>query len=266
MTARPSMRAAAPGPRSLIPREHGAYAQLALPLAAVLAAARPSFTSALLCTAAALAFTAHESLIILFGGRGPRARREDGPRALRTLAVLGGLAALLGIAAAARMAHEDRALLLPPFVTAVVALLTAVRLGPRSLWSQLLSSAAFALAVVPVGVASLLPRGTSLLHAGVWMTVFVVSTLMARTIAHRAEPARRRRIAWLSMSILAGGWALVAYAGLPLAAAVALTPACVACVLIALRPPPPAKLRALGWALVATSSFAAIALAAGARL
>src|SRR5437762_3573628 len=83
-------------PRSLAPKEHGAYGQLGLPLVTGLAMGRPGVAAAALAVAAAAAFVAHEPLLILAGQRGTRARREEGPRAARRLAVLGAAAAISG--------------------------------------------------------------------------------------------------------------------------------------------------------------------------
>jgi peptidoglycan/LPS O-acetylase OafA/YrhL len=58
--------------RSLWPREHGAYFQLALPLLAACARRAPSVAMVLLALAAAAAFVAHEPLRVVLGHRGSR--------------------------------------------------------------------------------------------------------------------------------------------------------------------------------------------------
>ena len=85
--------AAHSSPRSLMPREHGAYGQLALPLLTALFSGRPTAAAFLYSTAAVFAFFAHEPLLVLLGQRGSRAFRELGARArLRlTLLVVGTL-------------------------------------------------------------------------------------------------------------------------------------------------------------------------------
>ncbi len=259
---RPDSSRGRPAARSLIPREHGAYAQLVLPQLAVLCAARLTLGAVLMCASAALAFVSHESLMVASGARGTRALREEGQRARRTLSSYGLVGAALGLAGASLLAPNLRITLVPPLVLGALALLASARLGPRSLLSQLASSAAFACIVLPVGVVGGLPLRSAVIHSVVWLTVFLISTLMARTLAHREERSRRFLVAVSAAFILGVAWALVG-ARVPMPAALALTPACVACVAVALRPPSPTKLRAVGWTLVATSTFTAAALAVG---
>src|SRR5262245_26094413 len=83
--------------RSLAPREHGAYAELGLPIATALSMGRPGLSPVLLAVAAGAMFAAHESLLVVLGQRGARAQREDGSRAARALTLLGGVAALSGV-------------------------------------------------------------------------------------------------------------------------------------------------------------------------
>ena len=66
--------------RSLWPREHGAYAQLAAPLLTALVIVRPTVAAALLALAACIAFLANEPLLVVLGHRGKRMREQDGRR------------------------------------------------------------------------------------------------------------------------------------------------------------------------------------------
>jgi hypothetical protein len=56
--------------RSLWPREHGAYFQLALPLIAAHLLRAPTVAMAALTAAACLVFVAHEPLLVVLGHRG----------------------------------------------------------------------------------------------------------------------------------------------------------------------------------------------------
>ncbi|HRE13175.1 MAG TPA: YwiC-like family protein, partial [Usitatibacteraceae bacterium] len=87
--------------KHLIPREHGAYAELGFPLVAGLVLGRPGLAGWLFVLAAILLFLANESVVVLVGARGKRAREENGPAAKRTLAILGGLGVAAGLAALA---------------------------------------------------------------------------------------------------------------------------------------------------------------------
>src|SRR5512137_367547 len=87
-----------PGP-SLLPREHGAWGQLAMPLLSGLALGRPGAAAILLTLGIVLAFLAHEPLLVVLGHRGKRVRDAAGDRAVRRLAVLGLAAAASGVTA-----------------------------------------------------------------------------------------------------------------------------------------------------------------------
>ncbi|HET9988133.1 MAG TPA: YwiC-like family protein [Kofleriaceae bacterium] len=67
--------------RSLLPREHGSYFQLAIPLVGVWVRIGASATAAALTIAAVGAFLALEPLSVAIGGRGARIRASEGPRA-----------------------------------------------------------------------------------------------------------------------------------------------------------------------------------------
>jgi hypothetical protein len=67
----------------MLPKEHGAYGQMAMPLVTSLVVAGASAPGLLLATAVVIAFLMHEPLVVLLGRRGGRAKREAGGRAGR---------------------------------------------------------------------------------------------------------------------------------------------------------------------------------------
>src|SRR6188474_1875399 len=81
---------------TMLPREHGAYGQLLFPLGAALAIAGVHPSGMLTATAAVAAFVAHEPLVLLLGGRGARARREQRRQAIMWLAISGAVAVAAG--------------------------------------------------------------------------------------------------------------------------------------------------------------------------
>ncbi len=83
--------------KHLLPREHGAYAELGFPLLSGLVLGSPGAASWLFVAAAILLFLANEPLVILLGVRGRRAREEMGPAARRLVLGLGGLGAAAGL-------------------------------------------------------------------------------------------------------------------------------------------------------------------------
>src|SRR5688572_9798586 len=92
----------------MLPREHGAYGQLLFPLTTALAIGRPGRAAFAWAAASALAFLAHEPLVVLAGLRGSRASRDDRQRARRWLAAYLTGAALLGSLALVWMPRDAR--------------------------------------------------------------------------------------------------------------------------------------------------------------
>ncbi len=85
--------------KHLIPREHGAYAELGFPLLSGLVLGSAGVASWLFVAAAMLLFVANEPLMVLLGVRGKRVQQERGGEARRLLGVLGGLGVAAGLAA-----------------------------------------------------------------------------------------------------------------------------------------------------------------------
>ncbi|HEY5961440.1 MAG TPA: YwiC-like family protein [Polyangiaceae bacterium] len=86
--------------RSLLPKEHGAWGQLLLPLIVALGSARtPNLHAWALAAAGVALFMAHEPFVVWLGQRGTRAAREHSDRALRHMGVWGLIAAAMGGAA-----------------------------------------------------------------------------------------------------------------------------------------------------------------------
>jgi hypothetical protein len=253
--------------RALVPREHGAYGQLGLPLCTALAMGRPGTASVALAIAGAAAFVAHEPLLVLGGQRGARARREEGARAARRLALLGGASFVAGGAGLALAPTSARLSgLVPLGLTAVLSLFIARR-AEKTAPGELVAAAALSSASLPAALAAGVRPASAW---GAWIAfclVFGASTLAVRTVvAHaRAPIAPSRRVvpilaAVLVLVLLGRAGVLTASATLGAAPMLALSLA------LALTPPAPHALRRVGWALVAASLVLCVALAAGEHL
>lgn len=255
----------------MLPREHGAYFQLAIPLVAAAFSQPPRFAGASIMIAACLAFLAHEPLLILVGARGPRLRASDGGRArARFAALAGGAVAAGGVGLAlAPAAALPVAALAAAAGAAVVAL--AVRRSEHTLGGELIAAVALtgasgvALAAGGAAVDAAMLRWLGW-AVGFAATVVAVHRVLARH-KHRATAVDRR-------SSIAGGRAprgidralAVGFAAAA-AALIATAPRCatsaIAAPLVALAagviavPPPATRLRALGIAVVATAAVSA---------
>jgi hypothetical protein len=244
-----------------LPKEHGAYGQIAFPLIAAFAVAGTS-TAGVLCAAAVVAgFLAHEPGLVLLGQRGPRAKRELGHSARWWFAcwVLVGIVA--GIGAMLAMAPSVRWSISVPLLPAAVLAISAARGQEKSWYGETAAALAFSGAAVPVSMAAGLSLSSAAAIAVTFALLFVSSTLAVRVVIlrvrrggdHRAMSITRSVA--VSLAIGAGGiLGLLSIAGLaPVFVLVAAVPGLLAAAGVAVCPPAPTRLRALGWTLVLIS-------------
>ena len=267
-----SAPAAPSPPRSLLPQEHGAWGQLAMPLlTALLLSDGPRPAALLLAGATVAGFLAHEPWLVLLGHRGVRAKAEAGPRARRLMwgwlaaAAAAGLGGLWLAPSPARLA-----LLLPAaFGAATVAFVLARRErtipGELTVVSALASSG---LAVALAGGASMAVAG---LATGTWLTafaasVFAVQVVLARTQRKGARDlGHRHALIVAALLALAGGAAVALVPGQGWVVAAAAAPTALLSVAVCLGPFGARQLRQLGWSLVVATSATLAVLVAGLR-
>ncbi len=241
--------------RSLWPKEHGAYAQLAIPLLTALAAGRPTLAAVAFVVSAASAFVAHEPAAVLLGIRGTRARREDGARARTWLAVSGAVAVATGGAGLLR------AKLALPFAIAALAAAGAAALllserKEKTAGGEIIAAAALAGAAAPAGAASGLSTWAILACWAAWSAQFAASTVAVHALIDQTKP-------WPTLVVTALVVVVAAFFGWPLALAVA--PTCVVCATVALSSLTAKSVRAIGVALAVALTLSAASLAVGVR-
>ncbi|MFO0609522.1 MAG: YwiC-like family protein [Polyangiales bacterium] len=249
--------------RSLAPREHGAWGQLGVPLAASLSVARPTAAGVALALSAVALFAAHEPLLVALGHRGPRALREDGPRARRRLAALSAVGASLGLAGLAAAPGARVVCALPLALAAAVGAFIARR-AERTALGVTTAAAALAAASAPVMIASGVPVRTALWAWAAWAVGFALVTPAVRgAIAHARAPSPLAQRAVALVPPLA---ALVALAVVgPAWSALGACPFALAAFVLVIAPPSPRHLKRVGWALVASSLAAGAALVVALR-
>lgn len=250
--------------KHLIPREHGAYAELGFPLLSGLVLGSAGVASWLFVAAAMLLFMANEPLVVLLGVRGKRAQQEQAGAARKLLLVLGGLGIAAGMAALWLSPPLARWMALIP--AALAACLVPVVLGRnlKSLAGEVIAAAAFSAMHLPVAAAG---GATGVLLWGpapLWFVTTVVATLAVHAIKARVTgatpwmPAAAMGAGWLallaSLAIAAWlpYWRVVALAAcLPLAGAIVVNH-------LALSP---RRLKQVGWTVVAANAVALTVLA-----
>jgi hypothetical protein len=253
--------------RSLAPKEHGAYGQLGLPLVAALGMGRPGASAFALAAAAALAFVAHEPLLILAGQRGARARRDDGARALRRLAVVGAALVTFGGLGLALAPRAARAAALVPLALAAMLAPFIVKNREKTALGELLAAAALSSAALPVAIAAGASTFTARSAWAAWLVAFAASTLAVRAVvAHAKAPMvlPHRVRGPLTLAIAAIVLERVGFLT-PLGAAGA-APMLALALALAAAPPRPTALRRVGWALVAASIVLCAAITVGAHI
>lgn len=264
--ARPEARPAG-GPRSLAPREHGAYGQIGLPLVAALSMGKPGASAIALTVATTAAFLAHEPALLLLGQRGTRALREDGARARRRLGALGAVAAVTGAAGMWLAPEVARWAAIVPLSLAAALAPLLVRGEEKTALGELLAGAALAGAAIPVALAAGVPVAAAGGAWAAWCLCFTASMFAVRAVIAHARAPQGALIRLAAPAGLAAAAAALASAGvLQPAAALGAAPMLAAAVALAARPPSPRSLKKVGWALVASSLCLAAALGLGAHL
>jgi hypothetical protein len=256
---------------TFLPREHGAYGQLAFPLLTAYVVAGVTVPTLLVGASAIAAFLAHEPLLVAVGRRGSRARREAGARALGWLAAVGGLAVVAGVAALLLAAPAARPWFLLPLAPALVVGIALALDAEKSAAGELGVALAFSSLAVPVCVAAGATASTGFAVALAFATVFGVATLSVRSVivAVRGGGDPRRaavlRAAAVSVAAVALGALGVAAARgvLPWAAFLAPLPGVVASVLVPWFSQPARRLRTVGWVLIAACLVASAILIVG---
>ncbi|MCC7125654.1 MAG: YwiC-like family protein [Acidobacteria bacterium] len=256
---------------SPLPKEHGAYGQVTLPLIAAFAVAGATTSGVLTALAVVAGFLAHEPLLVVLGQRGVRARREHGTPAMRWLVagLIVGIAASVG--ALWTIASPLRWSFLIPAVPAAALMFSIARGAEKSWWGETAAALAFTMAAFPIVLAGGLPLATAVTVVLPLTLLFVTTTLAVRVVIlrvrgggnPRATANTRRALVLLAAASAVSIGVLIAnqLVSLPTAAAAVLGP--ISAVLIAAYPLPPTRLRAIGWTLVAISLVTTALVIAG---
>lgn len=255
---------------SLFPREHGAYGQMAFPLVTSLAVAGVTSPALLIGLAAVAAFLAHEPLLVILGRRGLRAKRTEWHHAIAWLAVSGGTTLGSGIVALWLVPSGVRwSFLLPLLPTLFLAAALSAKVE-KSAYGEIAVALAFSLLAIPVCLAAGASTSTAVAVGTTFASVFVTGTLSVRVIVLRTRGGGNLRTVRITRfllfalvaSIAAGLTAAGVRDVLPWTTLLAAAPGLSLAALLVARPPPPTRLRRVGWTLVSTSAAAALILIA----
>lgn len=256
----------------MLPKEHGAYGQVTLPLLTALVVAGPSTGGLLIALAAVAGFLAHEPVVVLLGERGPRAARDLRARAIRWLVGATAIGLAAGLGAVWTMPPGTQWLLAVPLVPAL-AVAAALRHGLGRSWhGETAAALAFSGVAIPVAAAAPAPVETGAAVAIPFALLFVGGTLAVRAVILRVRSGgdlratRATRVA--ALALVAGATAVLGVATtvgvLSAVVLVAAMPGLLTVVAVVMRLPAPNRLRPLGWTLMAASVVtAAVVIAFG---
>lgn len=249
----------------LMPREHGAYAQLGFPLLTGLIYSRGHPGAVAFAVAAIAFFVAHEPLAVLSGMRGVRLQEQLRAPARRRILFLAGAALAGGLAAIGLApARAWMAAVLP----GGLALLLLPLLGTKRIKSvpgELLVAAAFSTSVLPLALSGPATWGEAGLAAAVWFGAVVPAIFAVHAIKVKQKDRVEGRWAIVAapasagLFILAALLAVILY-GRPVADALAVFPPATASFAVGLILPHARHLKRVGWAMVTADTMALILL------
>lgn len=240
-------------PARLYPKEHGAYAILAVPLVTALFIVGLTPVTALLSIATVAAFLAHEPLLILAGGRGTRAK-QGAPHARQLLIGRLAVAAICGAAAFWFAGSVTRVGMMICLLFAVIEFTVSATGHGRTLAAQILALAGLALPSAVVLAAGGIGVSGAAQFLLIWFAGRVATTVSVRlVIAQHKTSTSNWALATCDLLMLAAGG--VCAAGLVMGDRqwLAAIPMLLAAAVLRVRPPHPKYLKPIGWSLLAVN-------------
>lgn len=254
----------------LLPREHGAYAQIVFPLLTALALGRGGAAQLYWAAAALAVFVAHEPLLILAGERGRRSHADlagDAQKLASSLSVAALAAGILGWWYAPQSARMAIAL---PLILGMFLLPLIIWHREKTLLGELLVSLTFSTMLMPVALAGGVGLQASLTATVVWSVIFLLGTITVRAVIARVK--KTPQSPWLvyasqglSVAAITASIILLLMDAAPALAIVAVMPAAVVSAGCTFAGVHPRHLRTVGWSLVGSNLIALAALVAALR-
>jgi len=254
--------------RSLLPHEHGAYGQLAMPLLCGLALGDPGAAAWFLAAGAFLGFLSYEPLLVASGRRGRRAQEDHGARARRLAGwILTAAVALSGAGLALSSPGARWAAVVPPALAAGIALLVWLEVE-RTVPGEVAVAVTLSSVGFPIGVASGARTGAAAAAWMAWSLGFAAATLAVEVVLARSRsPARDPGPAALGGVVLLQAIALaLAVAGIvPAAVPAAVAPLAFSSLAVILLGVQARRLKVVGWATVVGGTATLAVLVAALR-
>lgn len=242
----------------LLPREHGAYAEVVFPVLTGLTVGSTSIAAIGLAIAAVAFFLVHEPIAVMTGSRGARAKEIWGTKARDRVILLSSVGIACGIAAMLVADSQTRLATLAPLGCGTILLPAFLSGRLKSVSAEVLVIAALSLIAVPMVISNGVAWSMGWTTAGVWFLVFSLGTLGVHAIKAKAKTTTRGK--WtIIVTPLAGAVTVftcfgAAWTGrLPLAVALALMLGGTVAVVLSIIPVHPRRLKTVGWTLVTSN-------------
>ena len=256
--------------RKMVPREHGAYAELLFPIVTVFIGGSPTTSTWLLAIGAIAAFLANEPLLVLFGQRGTRTKREESDRAKRALLIFALVALGTGVAGLVLAPMVVQYAVGVPLVLGAGLVMLAIQGLERSMVGEGLAAATLSSIAIPLGLSAGLNLTATLAVALIWLVTSLLGTAVvrltvARTKAKTDEELARVRfkralLVLVSVAVIAVGVAAPYGSRVSLWVLAAAVPVAVVVLVMAALQPTARRLRLIGWSLVAANLCSLIAV------
>ncbi len=231
---------------NLKPKEHGAYAILAIPIATAILVTGATFVGLCVAVASIAGFLAHEPLLVALGHRGARAQRTT-PTAQRRLAVLLLVTVACGSIAMVAGSTSVRCSLVACGALAIASFVLAIAGKHRTPAGQLWGVVGLTVPCVPILLGGDVPARLTMEAWGTWLIGFGATTMAVRGVI-AAQKRQSRALHWGAMGGLSIAVALLTWAGFQLPI---LTLPMISMSWYLLYAPPHAKqLKRVGWTLV----------------
>jgi YwiC-like protein len=231
---------------NLRPKEHGAYAILAIPIVTAISITGPTWVGLCVAIASITGFLAHEPLLVALGHRGARAQRTT-PAAQQRLGVLLTVTVVCGVIAIVAGTMSVRYSLLACGALAITSFALAIAGRHRTLGGQLWGIVGLSVPSVPIMLAGDVPALLTIEAWGTWLIGFGATTMAVRGVI-AVQKRQSRALHWGVIGGLSVAVAVLTLAGFKLPI---VTLPMISMSLYLLYAPPHAKhLKRVGWTLV----------------